>query len=162
MLTKEENESLTRVGPGTPAGEMLRRYWHPIAFITELKGMAAGSAGFWAKISCCFATTKTGWGLLQLRCSHRGTSLEFGHLEDGGLRCCYHGWLYDVEGQILGNAGRAGRQHVLAARSSSGLQSSRVGRCAFRVSWPRAGLASAAIGMCWCGKTACARAGRGR
>jgi 5,5'-dehydrodivanillate O-demethylase len=40
-------------------------------------------------------------GLLALRCSHRGTSLEFGHLEDGGLRCCYHGWLYDVEGRIL-------------------------------------------------------------
>ena len=38
---------------------------------------------------------------MQLRCSHRGTSLEFGHLEDGGLRCCYHGWLYDVEGKIL-------------------------------------------------------------
>ena len=40
-------------------------------------------------------------GLLELRCLHKGTSLEFGYIEDGGLRCCYHGWLYDVDGRVL-------------------------------------------------------------
>ena len=95
MLTKEENEFLTRVGPGTPAGEMLRRYWHPIAFIQELKNRPIRRRILGEDL-VLFRDEQNRLGLLALRCSHRGTSLEFGHLEDGGLRCCYHGWLYDV------------------------------------------------------------------
>jgi len=100
MLTKEENDSLTRVGPGTPAGEMLRRYWHPIAFIQELKNRPLRRQILGQDL-VLFRDQQNRLGLLSLRCSHRGTSLEFGHLEDGGLRCCYHGWLYDVEGRVL-------------------------------------------------------------
>jgi 5,5'-dehydrodivanillate O-demethylase len=100
MLTKEENESLTRVGPGTPAGEMLRRYWHPVAFAQELKNRPIRRRILGEDL-VLFRDEQNRLGLLALRCSHRGTSLEFGHLEDGGLRCCYHGWLYDVEGQVL-------------------------------------------------------------
>jgi 5,5'-dehydrodivanillate O-demethylase len=100
MLTKEENESLTRVGPGTPAGEMLRRYWHPIAFVNELKARPLRRRILGEDL-VLFRDEQNRLGLLALRCSHRGTSLEFGHLEDGGLRCCYHGWLYDVEGRVL-------------------------------------------------------------
>lgn len=104
MLTKEENEALTRVSPGTPAGEMLRRYWHPIAFIDELK-MRPLRRRILGEDLVLFRDEQNRLGLLSLRCSHRGTSLEFGHLEDGGLRCCYHGWLYDVDGRILEQPG---------------------------------------------------------
>jgi len=100
MLSREENDLLTRVGPGTPAGEMLRRYWHPIAFINELKKRPLRRRLLGEDL-VVFRDDRGRLGLLALRCSHRGTSLEFGHLEDGGLRCCYHGWLYDVEGKIL-------------------------------------------------------------
>ena len=100
MLSREENDLLTRVGPGTPAGEMLRRYWHPIAFINELKKRPLRRRLLGEDL-VVFRDDRGRLGVLALRCSHRGTSLEFGHLEDGGLRCCYHGWLYDVEGKIL-------------------------------------------------------------
>jgi 5,5'-dehydrodivanillate O-demethylase oxygenase subunit len=104
MLSAEENELLTRVGPGTPAGEMLRRYWHPIAFINELKKRPLRRRLLGEDL-VLFRDDQNRLGLLALRCSHRGTSLEFGHLEDGGLRCCYHGWLYDVEGRVLETPG---------------------------------------------------------
>lgn len=99
-LSFEENEALTRVGPGTPGGEMLRRYWHPIAFIEELKERPIRRRLLGEDL-VLFRDEHGKMGLLALRCAHRGTSLEFGHIEDGGLRCCYHGWLYDVEGRIL-------------------------------------------------------------
>jgi 5,5'-dehydrodivanillate O-demethylase len=100
MLSQEENEFFTRVGPGTPAGAMLRRYWHPIAFVNELKTRPLRRRILGEDL-VLFRDDKGRLGLLALHCSHRGTSLEFGHLEDGGLRCCYHGWLYDVAGKIL-------------------------------------------------------------
>jgi 5,5'-dehydrodivanillate O-demethylase oxygenase subunit len=103
-LSREENEMLTRVGPGTPGGEMLRRYWHPIAFLSELKGKPLRRRILGEDL-VLFRDDRGRIGLLALRCSHRGTSLEFGHLENGGLRCCYHGWLYDVEGRILETPG---------------------------------------------------------
>ena len=104
MLTKEENEFFTRVGPGTPAGEMLRRYWHPIAFEKEVKRRPIRRRILGEDL-VLFRDDQGRFGLLALRCSHRGTSLEFGHVEDGGLRCCYHGWLYDIEGRVLEQPG---------------------------------------------------------
>ena len=104
MLSQDENELLTRVGPGTPAGEMLRRYWHPIGFINELKKRPLRRRILGEDL-VLFRDDQGRLGLLALRCSHRGTSLEFGHLEDGGLRCCYHGWLYDVEGRVMEQPG---------------------------------------------------------
>jgi 5,5'-dehydrodivanillate O-demethylase len=103
-LSFEENETLTRVGPGTPAGEMLRRYWHPIGFAKELKDKPKRRRILGEDL-VLFRDERGQLGLLGLRCSHRGTSLEFGHIEDGGLRCCYHGWLYDVEGRVLEQPG---------------------------------------------------------
>ena len=104
MLSQDENELLTRVGPGTPAGEMLRRYWHPIGFVNELKKRPLRRRILGEDL-VLFRDDQGRLGLLALRCSHRGTSLEFGHLEDGGLRCCYHGWLYDVEGRVMEQPG---------------------------------------------------------
>jgi 5,5'-dehydrodivanillate O-demethylase oxygenase subunit len=102
MLTHEENELMTRVGAGTPAGEMLRRYWWPVAFSDQVKAKAAPT-----KITLLaedFVLIRDGagkLGLVALHCSHRGTSLEYGRVEDNGLRCCYHGWLWDVRGNCL-------------------------------------------------------------
>jgi 5,5'-dehydrodivanillate O-demethylase len=99
-LSKEENEMLTRVGPGTAAGEMLRRYWQPIGFANELQDKPKRKRILGEDV-VMFRDEKGRIGVLALRCMHRGTSLEFGHIENGGLRCCYHGWLYDVEGKVL-------------------------------------------------------------
>ncbi len=105
-MTQEENDLLTRVGPGTPAGELLRRYWQPIALCEELP---QGSAPIPIKILgedlVLFRDDKSRVGLLALHCSHRGADLSYGRVEDGGLRCIYHGWLYDVEGRCLDQPG---------------------------------------------------------
>jgi len=99
-LSFEENETITRVGKGTPCGEMLRRYWHPIGFTKELKNRPLRRRLLGEDL-VLFRDDQGRLGLIGQRCPHRGTSLEFGHIEDGGLRCCYHGWLFDVEGKIL-------------------------------------------------------------
>jgi hypothetical protein len=89
-LSREENEMLTRVGKGTPGGEMLRRYWHPVGFANELKNRPV-KRRLLGEDLVLFRDDKGRAGLLGLYCTHRGTSLEFGHVEDGGLRCCYRG-----------------------------------------------------------------------
>jgi 5,5'-dehydrodivanillate O-demethylase len=104
MLSRDENDLFTRVGPGTPAGEMLRRYWHPIGFAAELKKRPLRKRLLGEDL-VLFRDDAGKLGLLALRCAHRGTSLEFGHIEDGGLRCCYHGWLYAVDGRVMEQPG---------------------------------------------------------
>ncbi len=99
-LTREENDLFTRVGPGTPAGRMMRCYWHPIGFAKELKDKPKRRRLLGEDL-VLFRDDKGRLGLLGLYCPHRGTSLELGYIEDGGIRCCYHGWLFDVEGRCL-------------------------------------------------------------
>ena len=102
MLTKEENELMTRVGPGTPAGEMLRRYWWPVAFTDQVKSRAAPTkVTLLGEDFVLFRDGAGKLGLLALHCSHRGSSLEFGRVEETGIRCCYHGWLWDARGTCL-------------------------------------------------------------
>jgi 5,5'-dehydrodivanillate O-demethylase len=102
MLSKQENELLTRVGPGTLAGEMLRRYWWPIAFSQDAKAKGAPvKIKLLGEEFVLFRDGTERLGLMALHCSHRGTSLEYGRVEENGLRCCYHGWLYDVRGNCL-------------------------------------------------------------
>jgi 5,5'-dehydrodivanillate O-demethylase len=102
MLSSEENELLTRVGPGTAAGEMLRCYWWPVGFSEEVKLKGAPvKVRLLGEDFVLFRTGGGELGLLELHCSHRGTSLEFGRVEDHGIRCCYHGWLYDRRGKCL-------------------------------------------------------------
>jgi 5,5'-dehydrodivanillate O-demethylase len=102
MLSKEENELLTRVGTGTAAGEMLRRYWWPVGFTESVtpKGPPT-KVRLLGEDLVLFRDGSGRLGILGLHCSHRGTSLEFGRVEDAGIRCCYHGWLYDVGGRCL-------------------------------------------------------------
>jgi len=99
-LTAQENDDLTRVGPGTPCGTMMRRYWHPVGFTNELKGKPVRRKLLGEDL-VLFRDEKGVLGLIGARCPHRGTSLHLGYIEDGGLRCCYHGWLFDVTGRCL-------------------------------------------------------------
>src|SRR5215208_927266 len=106
MLTQEENELLTRIGPGTPGGDMMRRYWQPAALSEELpRGGAPLPVRLLGEDLVLFRDEDGRPGLLGLHCSHRGADLSYGRLEDGGLRCLYHGWLFDVGGRCLEQPG---------------------------------------------------------
>ena len=96
----EPDAGLTRVGRGTPGGEYLRRFWHPIAYSSEVQDLPLRVRVLGEDL-VLFRDLSGRVGLLQWRCAHRGTSLEFGLPSERGLRCCYHGWLFDVDGRIL-------------------------------------------------------------
>ncbi|HEY3118089.1 MAG TPA: Rieske 2Fe-2S domain-containing protein, partial [Chloroflexota bacterium] len=105
-MLKEQNELLTRVGPGTPCGEMLRRYWTPAALARELPlGGAPVPIRLLGEDLVLFRDDQAKPGLIGLHCSHRGADLSYARLEDGGLRCIYHGWLYDRSGRCLEQPG---------------------------------------------------------
>ena len=109
MISKEENELLTRTSRGTPCGELLRRYWQPVALSAELPAEAAPlSIKILGEELVLFRDDKGRPGLLGIHCSHRGTNLSYGRVEDGGLRCLYHGWLYNIEGRCLQQPGEPG------------------------------------------------------
>lgn len=106
MLTQEENDLLTRVGPGAPCGEMMRRYWQPAALSEELRpGGPPLPVRLLGEDLVLFRDDAGRPGLLGIHCSHRGADLSYGRLEDGGLRCLYHGWLYDRAGRCLEQPG---------------------------------------------------------
>ena len=94
---------LTQVGPGTPGGEYLRRFWQPVAFVRELD--APLRVRILGEDLVVFRDRGGRFGVLHLHCAHRGTSLEFGIPMERGLRCCYHGWVYDVDGRCLETPG---------------------------------------------------------
>lgn len=99
-----EDAELTHVEGRSPAGELLRRYWQPVALSAQL-GELPMKVRMFGEDLVLFRTKAGQVGLLELHCSHRGTSLEFGICEDAGLRCCYHGWLYGVDGRVLQTPG---------------------------------------------------------
>ncbi len=95
---------LTQVGPGTPCGEYLRRFWQPIILTQDLDGVPR-RLRILGEDLVAFRDRSGALGLLELHCPHRGTSLEFGLISERGIRCCYHGWLFDVDGTILETPG---------------------------------------------------------
>jgi 5,5'-dehydrodivanillate O-demethylase oxygenase subunit len=101
MLTKEMNEKLTRVGPGTPMGDLMRRYWYPVAFVRELDEWPIKRVRLLGENFALWKTRDGGYGILQESCPHRAASLVYGVIEEEGLRCGYHGWLYGTDGQCL-------------------------------------------------------------
>jgi 5,5'-dehydrodivanillate O-demethylase len=102
MLTEEENELLTRVGPGTPAGELYRRYWHPVAMVPEISESSPTKFVRILGEDLVLFRDKSGRvGLVGDHCPHRGASLLYGRVEERGIACAYHGWLYDVNGNCL-------------------------------------------------------------
>src|SRR5438128_821989 len=101
-LTREENERLTQVGPGTPMGELLRRYWHPVAVARELTDeQPTRFVRILGEDLVLFKDKSGNVGLIQDHCAHRGASLMYGRVEERGISCAYHGWLYDTAGNCL-------------------------------------------------------------
>ena len=101
-ITREENERLTRYGPGTPCGELFRRYWWPVGVITELTSVAPTKHVRLLGEDLVLWKDKSGnVGLIQDHCAHRGASLLYGRVEERGIACAYHGWLYDTKGNCL-------------------------------------------------------------
>ena len=128
MLKPEENELLTRVGPGTPMGELMRRYWHPVGTVADLDqdpvqpvrilgedltlfrysssplprgGEGEGDPSFPLPRGGEREGEGAKLGLIADRCAHRGLSMAYGIPQRNGLRCAYHGWTYDTEGHVV-------------------------------------------------------------
>jgi len=94
------DEELTRVGRGTPAGELLRRYWQPILHSADLKDLPV-PVRILGEDLVAFRTTAGAVGLLERHCAHRGASLEFGKITERGILCCYHAWHFAPDGRLL-------------------------------------------------------------
>ncbi len=101
MVTIEENQRLTEVGRGTEMGELLRRYWHPIAAVSEFEGHATKPVRLLGEDLVLFRDRSGQYGLLERHCPHRRADLSYGFVEECGLRCNYHGWLFDQEGRCI-------------------------------------------------------------
>src|SRR5262245_65105410 len=103
MLTERDNELLTRTGPGTPMGDLLRQYWIPALLPSELPSPDGPPLRLrlLGDNLIAFRTTSCEVGIIQNACPHRGASLFFGRNEEEGLRCVYHGWKFDVSGQCV-------------------------------------------------------------
>ena len=102
MMSQEQNDQITRTGAKTPAGKLMRRYWQPAALVQELAGdRAIVPVRLLGQDFVLFRDEQGRYGMLDRDCPHRGADLAFGRLEDGGLRCAFHGWLFDVDGNCL-------------------------------------------------------------
>jgi 5,5'-dehydrodivanillate O-demethylase len=102
MLTQEQNDRLTKVGPGTPMGELMRRYWHPIAGGSEVdEENPTKEVRLLGEDLVLFRSTKGVLGLVEPSCPHRKANLSYGVPEPEGIRCAYHGWLFDENGACV-------------------------------------------------------------
>lgn len=102
MLTADENAVLTQVGPRTPGGEMLRRYWHPIALASDVSDESPTKFVRILGEDLVIFRDKSGrTGLIADKCPHRNASLVYGRVEERGISCAYHGWLMDCDGNII-------------------------------------------------------------
>jgi nitrite reductase/ring-hydroxylating ferredoxin subunit len=101
MISAEQNELMTRIGPGAPAGKLLRRYWQPVALADELQGERPVKAVRLLSEDLVLYRTANGYGLIQRHCPHRGADLAYGRLEPDGLRCSFHGWKFDAAGKCM-------------------------------------------------------------
>src|SRR6476659_5146990 len=98
VMTAETNRRLTEVGPGTPMGDLLRRYWQPVAAVTELDDAPTKPVRLFGEDLVLYKDLSGHYGLLERRCPHRSADLSYGIVEECGLRCNYHGWMFDADG----------------------------------------------------------------
>src|SRR6185312_2341065 len=103
MLKPEDNEKITRVGPGTPMGNLFRRYWLPVLLASELPepDCPPVRVRVLGEDLIAFRATDGKVGLVDAFCPHRRAPMFFGRNEECGLRCVYHGWKFDVEGACV-------------------------------------------------------------
>lgn len=102
LIPESENERLTRVGPDSPAGRLLREYWHPIGPSAQLAEPGAVlEFELLEERLVAYRSLDGDIGIVPERCPHRGASLAYGYVETGGVRCAYHGWLFDQSGQCI-------------------------------------------------------------
>ena len=103
MLTKENNETISRIGPGTPMGEVMRRYWMPAMLSEELEEIDGPPkrVRLLGEDLVAWRDSEGKIGLMQNSCPHRGASMFFGRNEEAGLRCVYHGWKFDITGACV-------------------------------------------------------------
>ena len=99
-----EDTELTHAGPGSPGGEYLRRFWQPVALVSQVKDVPL-KIRIMGEDLILFRDRSKRLGLLHRHCAHRGTSLEFGIPLERGIRCCYHGWAWDIDGSCLETPG---------------------------------------------------------
>jgi 5,5'-dehydrodivanillate O-demethylase len=99
MLSPEKNAILTQVGPGTPMGNYLRHYWHPIAGVSEFDDKSVRPIRLFGEDLVLYKNQSGNFGLMQRHCPHRSADMVFGIVEKNGLRCAYHGWEFDTTGQ---------------------------------------------------------------
>ena len=101
MISAEQNELMTRIGPGTPAGKLLRRYWQPVALVDEMQGERPVKAVRLFGENLVLYRVEEKFCLIQRHCPHRGADLAFGRIEPDGLRCSFHGWKFDATGKCV-------------------------------------------------------------
>jgi phthalate 4,5-dioxygenase len=102
MMSQEANDLMTRTGLSDPAGKLMRMYWQPAALVDELTGpRPVKPVKLLGEDLVLFRDEEGRYGLIERHCAHRGADLAFGRLENGGLRCAFHGWLFDVNGKCL-------------------------------------------------------------
>jgi phthalate 4,5-dioxygenase oxygenase subunit len=101
MISAEQNELMTRIGPGTPAGKLLRRFWQPVALVDEMLGERPVKALRVFGEDLVLYRTHIGYGLMQRHCPHRGADLAYGRIEADGLRCSFHGWKFNAAGKCV-------------------------------------------------------------
>jgi phenylpropionate dioxygenase-like ring-hydroxylating dioxygenase large terminal subunit len=97
---QNHDSDISEVGPGTPCGEFMRRYWQPVGISEKVKDLPL-AVRFLGEDLVLFRDKKGRPGLVHPRCCHRGTTLYYGRVEEEGIRCCYHGWMFDVEGRCV-------------------------------------------------------------
>ena len=101
MLNTERNHILTRVGPGTPMGNLLRRYWMPVAGVAEFDLQPIKTLRLMGEDLVLYKDLTGNYGLVDRRCPHRRADLAYGFVEPCGLRCNYHGWMFNGSGQCI-------------------------------------------------------------
>ena len=100
MMSAEDNRLVPEIAPNTGCGDLMRRYWQPAALTEELRGeRPVVKVRLLGEDLVLFRNDDGTYGLIGRNCPHRGADLCFGRLEDGGLRCPFHGWLFDTNGQ---------------------------------------------------------------
>ena len=105
MLSEARNRELTQTGPDTRMGRLLRRYWWPVAITSDLADFPRRAVRLLGEDLVVFRDGSGRYGLLDRVCPHRGASLAYGICEADGLRCGYHGWLFDADGRCLEQPG---------------------------------------------------------